>query len=274
MRRTEIVERGRGPVLVLIPGLQGRWEWMEPAVEALARHFRVVTFTLAGDWGSRRPFDPARGFDTFVEQVADALPRPGSPPAVLCGVSYGGLIALRAAARHASQVSHLVLASALPPDYEPDARYRFYRRAPVLLLPIFVIDSAWRVAPEIRRALPSAGERIRFSVAQALRVLRAPAWPRHMRRRMELLAGESFEADAARIRMPTLVISGEPGLDRTLPVAHTQRYLDFIPEAQYVVLERTGHLGTVTRPTAFAGIVHRFTAQTAARTSAAGGRIA
>ncbi|HEX7086138.1 MAG TPA: alpha/beta hydrolase [Vicinamibacterales bacterium] len=268
MPGAEIVERGRGPALVLVPGLQGRWEWMEPVVAALARHFRVVTFTLAGDWGSRRAFDPGRGFDTFVEQVADALPRPGNEPAVLCGISYGGLIALRAAARHGARVSHLVLASALPPDYRPDRRYRFYRRAPVLLLPVFVIDSAWRVAPEVRRALPSLGDRLRFSLAQSLRVVRAPVWPRHMRRRMELLADESFEADIARIRMPTLVVTGEPGLDRTVPVALTRRYLEYIPGAEYAILERTGHLGTMTRPAAFAGIVCDFMAQHAAQPSA------
>ncbi len=268
MRRAQIVERGRGRALVLVPGLQGRWEWMEPAVAALARHFRVVTFTLAGDWGSGRPFDPGRRFDTFVEQVADALPPPGSAPAVLCGISYGGLIALRAAARCAARVSHLVLVSALPPDYRPDARYRFYRRAPVLLIPVFVTDAAWRVAPEVRRALPSLTARMRFGVAQALRVVRAPVWPRHMRRRMELLADESFEADAARIGMPTLVITGEPGLDRTLPVELTRRYLEYIPGADYAVLGRTGHLGTMTRPDAFAGLVREFTAQKAARSSA------
>lgn len=264
----ERVERGRGPALVLVPGLQGRWEWMEPVVAALARHFHVVTFTLAGDWGSRRPFDPGRGFDTFVEQVADALPGPGSAPAVLCGISYGGLIALRAAARYAARVSHLVLVSALPPDYRPDRRYRFYRHAPVLLLPVFVIDSAWRVAPEVRRALPSLAGRIRFGASQGLRVLRAPVWPRHMRRRMELLADESFEADAARIGMPTLVVTGEPELDRTVPVALTRRYLEYVPDAEYAVLERTGHLGTMTRPAAFASIVRGFTAQKAARSPA------
>ena len=36
--------RGSGPPLVLVPGMQGRWEWMTPTVEALARRFRVGTF--------------------------------------------------------------------------------------------------------------------------------------------------------------------------------------------------------------------------------------
>ena len=48
-----MIDVGNGPPLVLIPGLQGRWEWMRPTVNALARTFRVLSFTLAGDWGSR-----------------------------------------------------------------------------------------------------------------------------------------------------------------------------------------------------------------------------
>ena len=50
-----MIDIGTGPPLVLIPGLQGRWEWMRPAVDALARRFRVLTFSLAGDNGSDTP---------------------------------------------------------------------------------------------------------------------------------------------------------------------------------------------------------------------------
>ena len=31
-----MTDRGAGPPLVLVPGIQGRWEWMAPAVDALA----------------------------------------------------------------------------------------------------------------------------------------------------------------------------------------------------------------------------------------------
>ena len=36
--------QGDGPPLVLVPGMQGRWEWMTPTVEALARRFRVACY--------------------------------------------------------------------------------------------------------------------------------------------------------------------------------------------------------------------------------------
>ena len=44
-----IVDQGSGPPIVLSPGLQGRWEWMRPAVDALAKHYRVITFSLCDE---------------------------------------------------------------------------------------------------------------------------------------------------------------------------------------------------------------------------------
>ena len=41
-----IVERGSGPPLVMIPGLQGRWEYQRGTIDALAASFRVITFSL------------------------------------------------------------------------------------------------------------------------------------------------------------------------------------------------------------------------------------
>jgi pimeloyl-ACP methyl ester carboxylesterase len=251
------IDIGSGPPLVLIPGLQGRWEWMRPTIDALAAEFRVISYTLAGDWGSDHRFEAGLGFDNFIVQLDRVLDEAAVDRAALCGVSYGGLIALHYAAARPDRVSHLVLASALPPDYALDARYRFYRRAPTLLLPVFALESAHRVSPELRAALPTLRDRLRM-VPQALRVVRAPVWPRHMRRRMELIASVDFMADVKGVHVPALAITGEPGLDRTVPVELTRRYLDLLPCCGHAVLERSGHMGAATRPREFAALVTSF----------------
>ena len=40
-----IVDEGAGTPVVLVPGVQGRWEWMKPTVDALARtgHLGLIT---------------------------------------------------------------------------------------------------------------------------------------------------------------------------------------------------------------------------------------
>ena len=62
----EIVERGTGAPLVLIPGVQGRWEYSRALVNALARCYRVVTFSLCDERAGTSGQQP---IDVFADQV-------------------------------------------------------------------------------------------------------------------------------------------------------------------------------------------------------------
>ena len=97
-----MIDRGQGTPIVLIPGLQGRWEWMRPAVDALAKHHRVISFSLCDERTSPFPCEPAKAFENYVSQVEMALDRARVDRAVIAGVSYGGLIATEFAARKAA----------------------------------------------------------------------------------------------------------------------------------------------------------------------------
>jgi 3-oxoadipate enol-lactonase len=269
-----MVDVGSGPPLVLVPGIQARWEWMRPAVKALAARHRVLTFTLAGEPSSGHAFDPRLGFDNFIAQLDEVFERAGVVSAAVCGVSYGGLIALRYAALRPRRVDALVLASALAPSFAPDHRVRFYERAPRLLLPVFGVAAARRARREIRTALPAWQARVRFSVGHGARVLMAPVSPRLMIRRLRMLADVDFRANAADVTAPTLVITGDAGLDRSVPVEHTREYLTLLPRAEAVTLDRTGHLGIVTRPDAFARLVGDFLDRARTPRHAERGRVA
>ena len=95
-----IIDQGSGATLVLIPGIQGRWGDLRPAVHTLSRSFRVITFPLCGERTSHLPFDPARGLDNYVAQTAEALDYAGVNDAAICGISFGGIVALRFAAAY------------------------------------------------------------------------------------------------------------------------------------------------------------------------------
>src|SRR5918996_1486491 len=105
----KIVDRGGGTPVVVIPGVQGRWEWMEPAIDALAARCHVVTYSLSDEPTCGGRFDEAHGFDCYVEQVRDAMDTAGLRQAAICGVSYGGLIAGAFAARYPDRVSSIVM---------------------------------------------------------------------------------------------------------------------------------------------------------------------
>ena len=252
-----MIDRGTGTPVVIMPGIQGRWEWLEPAVDALASRCRVVTFSLCDEPTSGFPFDPSRGIENYLDQLDAAFDRAGLDSAVLIGVSYSGPIATEYAARRPHRVSGLVLVSALPPDWTPNRRARFYLRAPRLLSPLFLLDSPARVLPEIRTALPAFADQVRFAAGQTRRTLKAFLSPSRMAARLHWTAKYDY-ADPSQLRRPVLVVTGEDGLDRVVSPELTRRYLAAVPEASHVVLEHTGHIGLLTRAELFAQHVSRF----------------
>ena len=258
----QLVDVGSGPPVVVIPGVQGRWEWIEPAITALAKSCRVVTFSLADEPTCGAAFDERRGFDSYVEQVRAAMDEAGLERASVCGVSYGGLIAAAFAARHPDRVASLVLVSALPPSWVPDRRVRFYLRAPRLLTPVFMIASL-RLYREIAAAQPHTLAALGAATRHGWTVLRNMFHPVRMARRVRLLA-DAERGAIGTVTAPALIVTGEPALDRVVPVRATREYLRLLPHARIETVERTGHLGLITRPDVFAGIVAPFVAGTVA----------
>jgi pimeloyl-ACP methyl ester carboxylesterase len=255
-----IVDRGGGTPIVVVPGAQGRWEWMKPAIDALAQRCRVITFSLADEPSAGTRFDLGRGFWCYVDQVREALDASGVDRAAICGVSYGGLIAAAFAARYPDRASSLVLVSALPPSWTPDRRVGFFLRAPRLLAPLFVIASL-RLYREIRAASDGFVGGLRAALDHGARVVTHMLSPRRMARRVRLLSGINLEKELTGIALPTLVVTGEPALDLIVPVRSTHEYARLWPHAQLVAIAHTGHLGLITRPDRFAALVVPFAKQ-------------
>ncbi len=253
-----IISRGSGPPLVLIPRLEGRWEYLGAAVDELARSFRVLTFSLCGEPTAGLPFDRARGLDNYLSQMRRALDDQRIDRAVVCGVSFGGVVAVRFAATEPARTAALVLASTPGPTWHLKPRHRLYARAPWLFGPVFVAETPWRMRAEIAAALPRPGARLRFALRQAGTFTHAPVSLRRMAVRAQMIAALDLVADCARVTAPTLVITGEPRLDRIVPADGSLEYARLIPGARSVVLERTGHQGVMTRPEAFAELVRGF----------------
>lgn len=274
----QIIDRGSGPPLVLIPGLQGRWEYLRPAVDALSASFRVLTFSLddvsryagarlAPPRGAAASSGPATagarsgrgGLNTYADAVAFVMSEAGVEHASICGVSFGGLIAARFAARFPARCDALILASTPLPVLRLRRRHQIYLRAPWIFGPIFLAETPFRLRPEIRAAIPDAKARRQFSLRALRTAIGAPVSVSLMAARARIISSDDVTPDCAQITAPTLVITGERHLDHVVPVEGSSVYLRLIPNARAAVLERTGHLGSITRPEAFAAIVRGFT---------------
>jgi pimeloyl-ACP methyl ester carboxylesterase len=253
-----VVDVGSGPPLVLIPGLQGRWEYLRPAIDALAKSFRVLTFPLAGERGAGAPFDPALGLDNYTRQIAAVLDRAGQRDATICGISFGGLAAIRFAAAQPERTTALVIASTPGPDLHLARRHRVYVSAPWLFVPLFLLETPRRLYAEIRTGFPELPARGRFALWQLATLVRAPLSASRMAARARLIPPPSLLDDCARIAAPTLIVVGEPHLDRVVRVETTTAYAALIAKARCRTLAGTGHLGTITHPDAFAACVAEF----------------
>jgi pimeloyl-ACP methyl ester carboxylesterase len=241
-----MIEHGSGPPLVLIPGLPGPWHYVAPAMHALSAHFHVLTLSLGRECT----------IEADVARILAALNDRHIDRAVVCGISLGGLVALRFAALYPRRTAALVLASAPGPGATLRPHHRVYTRWPWLFGPLFMLETPFRLRRELH-----------WSQIKAL--VAAPVSFARIARRARLIESTDIAADCRRIISPTLVVTGEQALDNIVPVESTMEYMRAIPRAAHVLLRDTGHLGSITHPMQFAEIVFRFAGRPAPRTGAA-----
>jgi pimeloyl-ACP methyl ester carboxylesterase len=251
-------DRGSGTPIVIVQALQGRWEWTQELMAELARGARTITYSLCGELGSGTRIGAHARIEDYVAQLRGVMDAAGLQAAALCGISFGGAVAARFAAEFPDRVTKLVIVSSPGPGWKANAVQAGYVARPWLSLPSFAAGAWKRTAPEIASALDTWSARAWFVARAGFRALRYPAMPHLMAGRVRLLEGMNLEVDCARITAPTLVITGEPVLDRVIPVASTRRYVDLIKDARYVMVERTGHQGVLTQPRRFAALVNEF----------------
>jgi 3-oxoadipate enol-lactonase len=241
-------DAGEGQPIVVIPGIEGRWRWMLPALRALSRRRRTISASL------RR----AKTMDELAAQVDVLLDDRGIAKAGICGVSFGGLVALRYAASRRERTAALVIVSTPSPSWKPSPQQARYLARPWLSLPAFCATAPGRLWPEVTTAIDARGAQLTFAVSHFSRIAASPANPSDMAGRIALLARHDIRADCASVTAPTLVVTGEESLDRVVPVSSTREYTRLIAGARYEVMSGTGHIGLVTQPERFARIVGDF----------------
>jgi pimeloyl-ACP methyl ester carboxylesterase len=249
-----MIDHGHGSPLVLVPGIQGRWEWMLPTIKALETRHRVISFSLH----EARAQGAEPRFDDWVDHIDRVLDRASVRRAAIVGVSFGGVIAARYAARRADRASGLILVCSPSPRWEPDRRLSGYMARPLLSAPAFAIGAVRRLLPEVIAARPTWPRRLAFLARHLARVARYPASPTRMAASVRRWKSVDVAADSAQIAAPTLLITGEPSLDRVVAHDSSLEYLRLIPHARHVTLPHTGHVGLVTRPHEFAALVDAF----------------
>lgn len=255
----DIGEAGEGSPVVFIHGLGGSWQnWLEN-VPAAAERGRVVALDLPGFGWS----DPPAGeisiseFADTVEALCDHLEL---GPVALVGNSMGGFTAAETAIRHPARVERLVLVDAA--GISTSELMRRPARAMAKMLTLGTTARARRTGPgDGRVLLPARPAALHAAVATIAR------HPTRLKRDLlaEQMVGRGSERaflsslDALmdydlrerlpEIACPTLVVQGAD--DMLVPASDADEFNRLIPDSRVVLLEDTGHVPMLERPTVF-----------------------
>src|SRR4249920_1609165 len=105
------IERGPAVVLVQGLGLSSRFWFDQP--QRLSKKRRVITLDNRGTGRSDKPRRPYR-LPQMADDVARVIRDANAGPAIVVGISMGGMIAQHVAMRHPRDVKALVLLATTP----------------------------------------------------------------------------------------------------------------------------------------------------------------
>ena len=238
--------RGGDPAIVLLHGLLfdgGMWRGQ---VEALSALGRVVVIDGPGHGKSEPP--PKFTIEEHADALLDTLGDLDIPRALLVGLSWGGMVAMRLALQHPARVAGLALldTSAEKEELKKRVRYRAFvamHRRIGMPYAMFMRDVApLMFAPRTLRERPEL-------VETAYR--RAMGFDREGVARASLAVvvhRSSVLEKLDRIRVPTLVMCGRE--DGATPPEKSENIARAIPGARLVMLDEVGHMAPLEDPDA------------------------
>jgi pimeloyl-ACP methyl ester carboxylesterase len=255
-------EVGSGAPLLLLHGLGGTWAYWAPAMALLAGNARCIALDLPG-FGRSDASPGGFALDSAAAGVAAAMDVLGAGPAVVCGHSLGGPLAVRLSLNHPETASQLILVgpSGLRPAPAWQSRalalmpvYQLLRRTPVPW-------EHWllRVALLRRAALrPLVDDPSRVSLEMARTIVDGGREARELRGAVTASFATGLAEEAREVSVPIAAIWGDR--DRMVPPSDADVLLRAVPSATLHLLPACGHLPMVERPHAFAALLARLAA--------------
>jgi pimeloyl-ACP methyl ester carboxylesterase len=235
---------GAGPPVVLGHSFLCSGKMWRGQVPALAAKYRVLNLDLRGHGKSgevRRAF-------TLYDAVADVvavLDHLGIERAVWCGLSIGGMVALRAALMHPRRVGALIL---LDTDAGAETAMRRLRYR-AMGLGVRQLGFGLFLSP-IARLMFGATARRRDAalVNEWKHEFSALHVPSVLRGLDALIRRDSLRARLDEINVPALVMVGEE--DRSLPVGLSRGIHRRLRDSRLVEIPNAGHLSALEQPAA------------------------
>lgn len=245
---------GSGTTVLFSHGLLYSLRMWDAQIAALRSHFRCIAYDHRGQGQSETPLT-GLDMDTLTDDAAALIAQLGIGPVHFVGLSMGGFVGMRLAARRPELVRSLALldTSARPLPPENVRRYR-------LMEWIARWIGLWPVVGRVMAIMH--GESARQDPARAEDLRR---WRQHLLRLDRVstpravdgvLQAEDVLPLLSRIRCPTLVMVGEE--DTALVPARSEEIAAGIPGARLVRIPRAGHMSPIDAPEAVTTALRAF----------------
>ncbi|RTR05896.1 alpha/beta fold hydrolase [Halomonas nitroreducens] len=240
--RIAFAESGAGLPIVLGHGFLCSGEMWRAQVPALAGDYRVINPDFRGHGHSSHLSEPFTLYDAVSDVIA-VLDELGIERAIWCGLSIGGMVALRAALSHPGRVAGLILM-----DTDAGAETAWHKVK-------YRAMGAGARAFGFRPLLPSIaklmfGATTRRENRPLVNEWKARVAENHVPSMLmgleALIQRDSVLDRLHEIRVPALVLVGEE--DRSLPVALSRRIHDRLPDSVFTVIPGAGHLTALEQP--------------------------
>jgi pimeloyl-ACP methyl ester carboxylesterase len=256
--KTNYLEAGTGQDVVLIhgsgPGVTAYANW-RLVIPTLAERFHVIAPDMIGFGFTERPHDVSYDVDTWAEQVVALLDELNIRKASLVGNSFGGAIALRAAARYPDRVDNLVLMGSMGVDFPiTEGLDRVWGYEPSFENMRKVLD----VFAYNRELVPDelAEVRYRASMQPGFQESFSAMFPEPRQRWVDAMRTPDDQIRALPHR--TLIVHGRE--DQVIPVDNSIRLMSLVENGDLHVFAHCGHWVQIERSADFNRIVGDFLA--------------
>jgi len=262
-----VVELGKGPPLLFIHGLIGRWtHWVEQ-LTAFAESHRVIAVDLPGFGDSPLPAQGGVSVPIYARTIDRLMEALEIGAAAFVGHSMGGFTSVELAINYPERVERLVLVS-------PAGLSTYNNPRSLLLLAqarrfkgIFNRYHALVAAhaelfaqrPRLRRWEPTTNLVTRHPdrlpapfAAELVRGLAAPGFIDGI----EVTLDYDYRDRLGEIACPTLIVWG--ARDKVVTARDAAEYERLIPNARAVIFADTGHMAMIERPHRFNALLEEF----------------
>lgn len=243
---------GSGPPLVLLHGILGdSRDWREQ-LEGLSSDFTVIAWDAPGCGESDDPRDGQFDADQYADCLAGLVNHLGIGRAHVCGLSWGGGLALLFFERHPAMVRSLILADtyagwkgSLPPEVVAvrlASCIKESEMAPEDFIPGWIPELLTEdTSPELRD--------------EVYRIM-SEFHPVGYRVMVTAFAELDLRAILPTIDVPTILIWGED--DKRSPLSVAANMQRNIPNSRLVTIPGAGHMSSMEQPQAFNAAVREF----------------